>query len=370
MQKNIAIYIDPPTHHFLQNRLFDTASHQRIGDNLNAPYVAFHQYFEAQGIPVNTIDYLPEPSVDTDIIYIAFSNLANYKKMAQRKDILLSTYVAMECPVVEPSLFTRLKKAHHYFKHILSWSDGESLAPYIGETINVEPFKWPQAYEAVHEEFWCNRNRKFMVMLNSNKLPRIYTNELYTERMRAVVFFSRTGDIDLYGHEWDLPSHKLGIGWIPYTFRYSYRMLLHHWHKIRPNPLLVAARKVYKGVAASKEETLSQYNFSICFENMILNGWITEKIFDCFYSGTVPIYRGAPDIEEFIPANCYIDMRNFPSYCELLNHLKSLNETDIQQYRDNAKAFLASDKFSPFDKDTFVDIFKRIITADTGIQLD
>jgi len=369
MPKNIAIYIDPPTHHFLQNRLFDTSSHQRIGDNLNAPYAAVHDYFESQGIAVNTIDYLPEPS-DTQIIYIAFSNLANYKEMAKRKDIILSTYVAMECPVVEPSLFTNLKTAHHYFNHILSWSDGESLKPFIGKKIHCESFKWPQAYESVHEKYWGNKDRDFLVMLNSNKLPRIYTNELYTERMRAVEFFSRSNDIDLYGHEWNLPSHKLGIAWIPYTFRYSYRMLLHNWHKIRPNPLLVAARKVYKGVALSKEETLSQYNFSLCFENMVLNGWITEKIFDCFFSGTIPVYLGAPDIEEFIPANCYIDMRDFDSYDELLIHLKSLSQSDIQQYRENARAFLASEKFNAFNKETFVDIFKRIISEDTGTTLE
>lgn len=369
MSKNIAIYVDPPTHHFLQNKLFDTSTHSRIGDNLNAPYVAVYEYFKSQGIPVNTIDYLPETITDQKIIYIAFSNLSNYKKLSKRTDIILSTYVAMECPVVEPSLYTNLKQAHCFFNHILSWSDGESLEPYIGTTIKCESFKWPQAYDDVHEEFWGNKERGFLVMINSNKLPRIYKNELYTERMRAVAFFSRSNDIDLYGHEWDLPSHQLGIGWVPYTFRYSYRMLLHFWHKIRPNPLLAAARKVYKGAAASKEQTISQYKFALCFENMILNGWITEKIFDCFYSGTVPIYWGAPDITEFIPENCFIDKRNFNSYDDLLTHLKNMPTEEIQNYRENAKVFLASEQFTVFSKSKFVEIFKKIVSKDTNIQL-
>ncbi len=370
MSKDISIYVDPPTHHFLHNKLFDTSTHSRIGDNLNAPYVAVYEYFKSQGIEVNTIDYLPEKIADGKIIYIAFSNLSNYKKLSQRSDVILSTYVAMECPVVEPSLYTNLKKARSYFNHILSWSDGESLEPYIGMNIKCESFKWPQAYDDVHKEYWNNQNRGFLVMINSNKLPRIYKNELYTERMRAVEFFSRSNDIDLYGHEWDLPSHQLGIGWIPYTFRYSYRMLLHYWHKIRPNPLLVAARTVYKGTAASKEETISQYKFALCFENMILTGWITEKIFDCFYSGTIPVYWGAPDITEFIPANCFIDKRNFKSYDDLLSFLKKMSNEEIQQYRDNAKAFLESDKFNIFSKANFVNIFKKIVSKDAHVNLN
>ena len=55
-------------------------------------------------------------------------------------------------------------------------------------------------------------------------------------------------------------------------------------------------RASWRGPARSKSETLGRYTFALCFENMVLKGWITEKIFDCFYSGTVPIYLGAPDL--------------------------------------------------------------------------
>ncbi|MCL1721757.1 glycosyltransferase family 10, partial [Vibrio parahaemolyticus] len=52
--------------------------------------------------------------------------------------------------------------------------------------------------------------------------------------------------------------------------------------------------KSYKGSVESKTHTLKNYKFCICFENaQMIEGYITEKIFDCFFSATVPIYWGA-----------------------------------------------------------------------------
>ena len=216
---------------------------------------------------------------------------------------------------------------------------------------------------------WNRTDRKFLVMINSNKLPRLYWQELYTERMRAVAYFSQNGNIDLYGREWDQPSHRLGQSQIPYTIRLLSRKLHGWWHYFRPDPLLQAARKVYRGTTPSKSETLSQYTFALCFENMSLKGWITEKIFDCFFVGTIPIYWGEPEIERHIPANCFIDMRQFANYAELQQFLYSLSPKAIQEYKENARSFLQSPKFRPFSKDAFFDLFWRIIREDAGVTL-
>ena len=46
----------------------------------------------------------------------------------------------------------------------------------------------------------------------------------------------------------------------------------------------------------SKEEGLADYMFSITMENASYSGYFTEKILDCFLTGTIPIYYGDPDI--------------------------------------------------------------------------
>lgn len=45
-----------------------------------------------------------------------------------------------------------------------------------------------------------------------------------------------------------------------------------------------------------KEEGLDDYMFSIAHENASYPGYFTEKILDCFATGTVPIYWGDPEI--------------------------------------------------------------------------
>ena len=52
-----------------------------------------------------------------------------------------------------------------------------------------------------------------------------------------------------------------------------------------------------------KEEALEDYMFSVCIENGIYKTYYTEKILDCFACGTIPVYLGAPDIDEHFNAD-------------------------------------------------------------------
>ena len=64
----------------------------------------------------------------------------------------------------------------------------------------------------------------------------------------------------------------------------------------------------------------STHRFSICFENSCYPGYTTEKILQSFAAGTVPIYRGDPEIcrvfnpKAFINANDYEDMQELARY--------------------------------------------------------
>jgi hypothetical protein len=82
-------------------------------------------------------------------------------------------------------------------------------------------------------------------------------------------------------------------------------------------------KRAWRGVVDSKHETMSEYTFAITYENMELEGWINEKIFDAFLVGTVPIFRGAPDVTDYIPEECFIDARRFGDYRELESYLRS-----------------------------------------------
>ena len=48
-----------------------------------------------------------------------------------------------------------------------------------------------------------------------------------------------------------------------------------------------------------KEEALCDYMFSVTIENDQYETYWTEKILDCFTTGTIPIYHGAPDVADY-----------------------------------------------------------------------
>jgi hypothetical protein len=235
--------------------------------------------------------------------------------------------------------------------------------------------RWPQSFDSVHEEIWRGKERGFLVMINGNKIPRYdgACRELYRERLRAIEYFGRTGEIDLYGIGWNGPSFKVGAAFVPGTFEKlpmpaTVNVIGHQlrtwWQRVFPDRYLAAAQKVYRGVAASKAQTLGRYKFGVCFENSVLKGWITEKIFDCFFAGTVPVYWGAPDIRDCVPGECFIDMREFNDYADLRRFLTSLASPEIDRYRERAREFLDSPAYEPFTRQAFARIFARIVEED------
>ena len=58
----------------------------------------------------------------------------------------------------------------------------------------------------------------------------------------------------------------------------------------------------------TKLETMRTYKFTVAFENAIAKDYVTEKFYDPLVAGSVPIYLGAPNIEDFAPGDhCFIN---------------------------------------------------------------
>jgi len=152
-----------------------------------------------------------------------------------------------------------------------------------------------------------------------------YPNELYSERRKAALFFDQVGEtgFDLYGRGWD-----------PAIYR------------------------TYRGTIPDKLAVLKNYRFSICYENcQHVKGYITEKIFDCFAAGVVPVYWGASNITDYIPKGCFIDRREFATLDELYAFLKQMDESEFNGYLERIAAYLKSDEALVFSRDHFDKLF-------------
>ena len=121
----------------------------------------------------------------------------------------------------------------------------------------------------------------------------------------------------------------------------------------------------YIGEVESKHKVLINYKFSICYENAFnLPGYITEKIFDSFFAGNIPVYLGANDICDQIPSNTFIDKRNFKSYEELYSYMKNMPEGVYNSYLNAIRAYLNSDMIQKFSAETFTNIILNNILCD------
>jgi glycosyltransferase involved in cell wall biosynthesis len=75
-----------------------------------------------------------------------------------------------------------------------------------------------------------------------------------------------------------------------------------------------------------------KYQFVIAFENAIEPDFVTDKFFYPLLAGSVPIYFGAPNIEDFAPGdNCFIDVRQFDNPQSLAQFIHTCCE-DEQLY--------------------------------------
>jgi hypothetical protein len=316
--------------------------------------------FAERGIDVHTADFLlrGEKRAATNL-YFALGTIRNYRRVAERQDAILSGLFHFEAPIVHPTTYRETPSASRFFKRVYSFSTPEALAYFGCAGLSFRKFMIPEPYDGIDDRFerlWSRGDRKFLCMITQNKLPTLDYHELYTERLRLLEHFARTESIDLYGIGWEGMPFRVGERRLPQQVVRVQRFVQERLPFVKNHPYEKVIRKVYRGPVQSKHETMSGYTFAITYENMELDGWINEKIFDAFLVGTVPVFRGAPDVQEYIPEDCFIDARRFADFGEMEAFLRGLTEDEIGQYRENARAFLASERYRPFTKQAFAEL--------------
>lgn len=187
------------------------------------------------------------------------------------------------------------------------------------------------------ERFGMNRTRLISRLISPLRWTRILWyqlidssarfTDLYQVRISAVRFFASKEDFHLYGRNWSMAvQHVKAIRRLPFANR--------------PKP------------CEDKLRTLSFYRFALVMENCIFPGYITEKLFDAMLAGTVPIYLGAPDIEDFVPTCCFVDLRQYSDFQELWDDISSWTQDRWTKYILAIREFIESDKYRPFREET------------------
>jgi len=74
---------------------------------------------------------------------------------------------------------------------------------------------------------------------------------------------------------------------------------------------------------------MGNYKFILITEGAIEKDWLSPEWSQAFLAGTVPVYLGAPNADEFTPGpNSYIRFEEFGNPISLADYLLELNEND------------------------------------------
>jgi hypothetical protein len=328
------------------NRMFDPGFHASIGDDLLYPFHYLARVAQEMGIGISTLDTEPLDTYDT-IVFFDFPGMNNkYLKEAIRINPDNLVLFLFENEIIRPDNW----KTENYlpFKRVFTWKDT------LVDEKRIFKFFLPNRVQK-NVSFDVSLKTKFCCMISGNKVL-FHPLELYSERIRAVQWFEKNNPdcFDLYGTGWDNPFPAL-----PPRVSGLMKPLFN---------LLPPNYPSYRGIVTAKSTILKQYKFSICYENARdIPGYITEKIFDCFFSGCVPVYWGAPNITDYIPKGTFIDRRKFGSYAELFEFLKTMSPEKYREYLKSIESFVNGPDIYPFSAENFADtvLYKAVQDADS-----
>jgi hypothetical protein len=187
------------------------------------------------------------------------------------------------------------------------------------------------------------RRLKNSIPIFDNRFTRSMRSiQLYDKRLEIISYLSNINRLDLYGNGWN------NINNLP--------------DKFKKRLLEVDSIKNFKNLlpgTSQKVALLSKFKYSLCLENCQYPGYITEKIIDALISKTLPIYLGAPDIFEFIPKNCFINVDDFKTLPALFEYVKSLSDEQYNDMIASGQKFLRSERGYKFSYESFADEVKN-----------
>lgn len=307
------------------NNIFDEKSILNRDDCLKG-FINLKKSLKEKGYDLSTQDINVESESDF-VIYNDFipEKLINYN----------SYLILLESKLIKPENWNL--NSHKKFKKIFTWNDD------LVDNQKYFKINFSQDLDILSN---LGIRKKFITQISANKIS-TGQHELYSERKKIIKWHEKQKfEFNFYGPGWNFYLTKSRI--LNYVLR---KLHVRNYYKN------------YGGLCESKFNILKQYKYSYCLENYYgQNGYITEKIFDCFKSLTIPIYKGHKNSFKLIPKNTFINYDDFEDLQTLNTYLSNLTDVELLNYQKNIIKFLKSKKALMFSNDFFVDqIIKNII---------
>lgn len=337
--KNLAIWVGKP---YDNDTLFDSRS-PLDPDRRWAPFQELKKAVESLGGSCHTQDVFKQKKILPDAVLFLDIPAKPVKSLLRDWHEKVQKWVILqECEVIIPRNWD--EALHRQFDKIFTWN--------TSWVDNKKYFKlnFSNALPDVIQGAFSKKEKLCVMVAGNNKA--VHPLALYSKREEAIRWFEKNHpeDFDLYGRGWD-------------EYVFSGPRLVRALNRIKYIKKLFAPRfPSYKGAVATKRPVLEKYKFCICYENARdIPGYITEKIFDCFFAGCVPVYWGAPDITDCIPKECLIDRREFKTHEDLHAFMKNLTDAEYSRRLSAINTYLSGNGPHRFSDTYFAETIAKVM---------
>lgn len=274
---------------------------------------------------------------------ISFNHTGSNLRKIQDSNIPIEKRILVmyECKQILPEMHQKdiLSQYGFIFSPSLNWARG----------FNPILFKYPLFLEGPIDQPPLQTRKYEFGLIQRNNLSCV-KGELYT--LRRQFLKSLTGRIEVRGEGWN----KSRI-----TQIYNYIKLIYYYRDILKKdeiifiPRYLIKNKLYKRVH-DKQKFLEEVQIAIIIENGA--DYVSEKLFDCFRAGTVPIYVGPSLIDFDIPEDCVISCQ--PLLESLSSLVNNIGEFNLNIIREKGSQFLRSEGQEWSEERAMMDLAKKI----------
>lgn len=112
------------------------------------------------------------------------------------------------------------------------------------------------------------------------------------------------------------------------------------------------------GAVQAKMKFLNDYKFNLCFENSSYPGYATEKLYEAYMGGTIPIYWGSTTIECDFNKHAFLNWHDYQNDDDFMEAIINVNETP-ELYEEMYLQPLFNSWREPFNKYLDMNRFRK-----------
>jgi hypothetical protein len=247
--------------------------------------------------------------------------------------------VRTEPRMVVPSNFS--KRRHQEFGDVITLG----AEPDLSDHSMPWPQVWPEGKLPV-EDGQVPRLEK-VVSISGNKVSLI-SGELYSLRRQCI---EQLSSVDFFGRGWgsSFPARLLMA-----IKSFAFAVMSLSTPHISGLRLWFSKRHDWLGEVQDKRRVMSNYKYALVIENS--QKYMSEKLFDAFFAGCIPIYVGPPVERYGIPESLVIQAK--PDVRSVQAAVVAAKSKSYEDWRMNLEGFLG--KESTREKWSHVNVYHRL----------